>query len=154
LLGIACVTMHGYSLSSGRGAAAGNVWLRVRASQMQGARFPYNGASDRGFSIILPLYTESDAAGPACTFWDPRTRSTRQPRHEFQTAPEGLREWSPTPACEIVLLRTKIRTETSFLQRLSRRIRLRAQIGCTRNAKCSNRCCWGHFATASCSALV
>jgi hypothetical protein len=38
--------------------------------------------------------------------------ASHRPKNEFQTAPEGLRKWSPSPPCEIELLWTNVRTET------------------------------------------
>jgi hypothetical protein len=51
------------------------------------------------------LYTGCESAGPGHTLVSPSLRPRRafprRPKHEFQTAPEGLRKGSPTPACEI-----------------------------------------------------
>jgi hypothetical protein len=54
--------------------------------------FPPDSANDRGFSIMLLLYTGVHAAGHVSTLvppsWCPRPALPQPPRHEFQTAPE------------------------------------------------------------------
>jgi hypothetical protein len=62
--------------------------------------FP-NSASDMGFAIIFCCRLNATRPDP-CPLWCPRRGAPARPsRDEFQTAPEGLRKWSPTSACEV-----------------------------------------------------
>jgi hypothetical protein len=59
-------------------------------------RISPNSVSDRGFSIMLLLYTCCALAGTGCVLVPPSC-CPGPPRHEFQTSPGGLPEVVPHP---------------------------------------------------------